>query len=306
MAPACARLAAVYHQLAPPPQPTAAPAAGGGALALVSRNLQPSDLMFGGAPIGGVPFEQAEATVHACLRAGIRHYDSAPLYSESEDKLGAALLSASEDTIGAPCSFANGQLVVDGEPVYIYTKTGRLIRHRIESDAEGADELAWRPAGPAHGPTMAQWPEPGAPRMVTDDFSANGAFLSFAESRQRLGGGLAIDTLRIHDADTVGGPGTSQATGALDQALLPQGMLAGLRALRKDGQIQKVSLGMNSHRQHRAPHSEDGLWTPEVITDFIEAAPKGTFDSALLAYVSHRYLGRSDVMCISPLLPRRR
>ena len=56
---------------------------------------------------------QAEATVHACLRAGIRHYDSAPLYSESEDKLGAALLSASEDTIGAPCSFANGQLVVD-------------------------------------------------------------------------------------------------------------------------------------------------------------------------------------------------
>ena len=229
MAPACARLAALHRQLAPPPQPTtptaAAPTAGGGALALVSRTLQPSDLMFGGAPIGGVPSEQAEATVHACLRAGIRHYDSAPLYSESEDKLGAALLSASEDTIGAPCSFANGQLVVDGEPVYIYTKTGRLIRHRIETDD---DELAWRPAGPAHGPTMAQWPAPGAaPRMVTDDFSANGAFLSFAESRQRLGGGLAIDTLRIHDADTVGGPGASQATGALDQALLPQGMLAG-------------------------------------------------------------------------------
>ena len=66
------------------------------------------------------------------------------------------------------------------------------------------------------------------------------------------------------------------------------GQLPNLRALRKDGQIQKVSLGMNSHRQHRAPHSEDGLWTPEVITDFIEAAPPGTFDSALLAYVSHR------------------
>ena len=166
MAPACARLAAVHRHLAPPPQPntlTAAPTAGGGALALVSRTLQPSDLMFGGAPIGGVPSEQAEATVHACLRAGIRHYDSAPLYSESEDKLGAALLSASEDTIGAPCSFANGQLVVDGEPVYIYTKTGRLIRHRIETDD---DELAWRPAGPAHGPrrpwTRARAP-PGAP-----------------------------------------------------------------------------------------------------------------------------------------------
>ena len=59
-----------------------------------------------------------------------------------------------------------------------------------------------------------------------------------------------------------------------------------LRALRKDGQIQKVSLGMNSHRQHNAPHRD--AWTPEVITDFIEAAPPCTFDSALLAYVSHR------------------
>jgi len=118
----------------------------------------------------------------------------------------------------------------------------------------------------------------GGPRSVTDDYSANGAFLSYFESRQRLGLGLAIDTLRIHDADTNGGPGTAQATGSLDQALLPEGMLAGLVALRDDGEIAHVSLGMN------CVNLKGGDWNASVITDFILAAPPGTFDSALLAY----------------------
>ena len=107
---------------------------------------------------------------------------------------------------------------------------------------------------------------------------------------QRLGGSLQIDKLRIHDADTVGGPGVAQATGALDQALLPQGMLAGLAALKHDGVIQNVSLGMNAHRQHRTVVHGESSWTPEVITDFIAAAPRGTFDSALLAYGTFQQL----------------
>ena len=47
----------------------------------------------------------------------------------------------------------------------------------------------------------------------------------------------------------------------LDQALLPAGMLAGLRAMRADGTIENVSLGMNAHRKHM------GRWQPSVITD---------------------------------------
>ena len=69
----------------------------------------------------------------------------------------------------------------------------------------------------------------------------------------------------------MGGPGATQATGALDQALQPQGMLAGLRALREGGEIVNVSLGMNAHTAH-VRHA-GGTWTHEVITDFIEAAP---------------------------------
>ena len=245
-------------------------------LALACRRLTPADIMFGGAPINGVSEAEAIATVHACLKAGIRHFDSAPLYGTSEDKLGAALRSANVASCGAEVTFEGDTgMRVGGEAVYIYTKTGRLIRERV-SDA-GPHGLAWRPAGSSH-----QWPREN--RMVTDDFSANGAFLSHTESLQRLGGSLRIDTLRIHDADTVGGLGATQATGALDQALLPQGMLAGLVALKHDGAIKNVSLGMNAHRQHRTVAHGESSWTAEVITDFIAAADPGTFDSALLAY----------------------
>lgn len=248
-------------------------------LALASRGLTPPDIMFGGAPINGVSQDEAIATVHACLKAGIRHFDSAPLYGTSEDKLGAALRSATAATCGGQVRFAGDTgIEVGGEAVYIYTKTGRLIRERL-SDATGSG-LAWRPAAVAQ-----PWPQPeNGNRIVTDDFSANGAFLSHAESLQRLGGSLQIDTLRIHDADTVGGSGVTQATGALDQALLPEGMLAGLAALRRDGVIRNVSLGMNAHGQHRTVEHGPSSWTPDVITDFINAAPEGTFDSALLAY----------------------
>ena len=74
------------------------------------------------------------------------------------------------------------------------------------------------------------------------------------------------------------------SSGAIDQALDPQGMLAGLRALRNDGLIRRVSLGMNAHRGPRASLKGKGSWSPSVITDLIDAAPAGTIDSALLAY----------------------
>ena len=44
------------------------------------------------------------------------------------------------------------------------------------------------------------------------------------------------------------------------------------------GKIAHVSLGMNAHPDIGLGGSG---WTPSVITDFIRAAPVGTFDSAL-------------------------
>eukprot|EP01043_Picozoa_sp_COSAG02_P024755 COSAG02_NODE_1365_length_13037_cov_4.315659_1_plen_616_part_00 len=257
------------------------------------RGLGVRDLCLGGGLSSvvaqDVPLEESTAIIHACLRHGIRDYDTAPLYGQgqSEQKLGVALLSATEETVGLPVELKRGAgglvMTVGGERVAIHTKTGRLVRHQQvpPTPAQADGELAWRPAELGGR----QWPQRLGPTatdaVVTNDYTANGAFLSFSESRERLGADLEIHSLRIHDADSNGGPGVAQATGSLDLALSPEGMLAGLRALRRDGMITEVSLGMNAHLGLQNP---TGGWTPSVIIDFIRAAPPGTFDTALLAY----------------------
>lgn len=189
----------------------------------------------------------------------------------AEDKLGAALMTATSATCGgAAVEHLSDRILVDGTEVHVITKTGRLVRQRTN------DGLGWRPQ-PGGGIV------PKAERAIADDFSANGAFVSYSESMERLGV-PAIDTLRMHDADSCGGPGAVFFSGAIDQALDPQGMLAGMRALRDDGLIKRVSLGMNAHRGHRDSLKGKGTWSPSVITDIIDAAPTGTIDSALLAY----------------------
>ena len=205
------------YRHAPPCSPsspvatTTAVAADGAAvccLTLRPQQLSPSSLMLGGGMSSIVSVSDAEAAdiVHACLRAGIRDYDNAPLYGSgvSEEKLGKALLSATAESCGAEVSLdaATRELVVGGTPVRLYTKTGRLVRQLQEPPASPG-ELQWRPSI-AEAETSSSMPQHN--RVITNDYSANGAFLSFSESQHRLGGGrLAIDTLRIHDADSNGG-----------------------------------------------------------------------------------------------------
>jgi aryl-alcohol dehydrogenase-like predicted oxidoreductase len=174
---------------------------------------------------------------------------------------------------GAAVQHLDDKIVVGGTEVHVITKVGRLVRQRADADD---DALGWRPV--AAGGIV-----PKELRAIADDFSASGAFISHAESMLRLGV-PAIDTLRMHDADSCGGPGAVFFSGAIDQALDPQGMLAGLTALRDDGTIQSISLGMNAHMGHRDSLQGKGTWSPSVITDILDAAPEGTIDSALLAY----------------------
>lgn len=189
----------------------------------------------------------------------------------AEDKLGRALMTATSGTCGgAVVEHLSDRILVNGTEVHVITKTGRLIRRRTD------DTLGWRPL--SSGGIV-----PKGERTIADDFSANGAFVSYAESMERLGV-PAIDTLRMHDADSCGGPGAVFFSGAIDQALDPQGMLAGLRALRDDGAIKRISLGMNAHRGHRDSLEGKGTWSPSVITDLIDAAPTDTIDTVLLAY----------------------
>ena len=94
--------------------------------------------------IVAVDVKTSTAIVHACLRAGIRDFDSAPLYGqgESEQKLGKALLAATEDTAGGPVNFTAGRggltMTVGGERVAI-----RVVRQLGQGGshlAEGAGE----------------------------------------------------------------------------------------------------------------------------------------------------------------------
>ena len=128
-------------------------------------------LGFGGAPIGnlfrGVPEEQAEAAVWAAWDAGIRYFDTAPLYGHglSESRLGRVLR-------GRP----RGEFVLS-------TKVGRVLL----PPAAGAD------------PSPSVFVEAGAfaPRF---DFSRDGVLRSLESSLERLGLDR-IDVVLVHDPD---------------------------------------------------------------------------------------------------------
>jgi len=172
----------------------AAASSGGAELALSpGRTITTEDIIHGAqfaAPgdVFGYRTNQdvASATVHAVLRAGIRDFDTAPLYTDSEDKLGHALLTASPSNTGQSVVYLRDRMIVGGKEVRIYTKTGRLVRRRIKDAPEG--DLGWRPAevvkvteDGAHGPRRVgpvtvekTLPIPKNQRGIADDFSANG------------------------------------------------------------------------------------------------------------------------------------
>ena len=91
-----ARLRAVLWHTQPrfDPRPTPSPSAGVGDLRLTAGRtlVVGEDIMIGCAPIDAK--SAATPTVHALLRAGVKHFDTAPLYGGSEQCLGDALATA--------------------------------------------------------------------------------------------------------------------------------------------------------------------------------------------------------------------
>ncbi len=130
-------------------------------------------LGMGMAPLGGLyePVSEAtaQATVDAAWGAGIRFFDTAPLYGagRSERRAGAALASR------------------ERADFTLATKVGRLL---VPDSAD--------PAAPAD-PGM--WAEP-TPEVPVFDFTADGVRRSYAESLARLGLARA-DVLHLHDPD---------------------------------------------------------------------------------------------------------
>lgn len=169
-----------------------------------------------------IPRSQAVATVLTALQQGIRQLDTAPLYGSglSEEYIGDALLEAGlAATVG----------------LKLWTKVGVVIRRanrRLLLDPP----LALGFAGE---------------RATFRDYSFGMAQRGLQESliRLRL---PKVTGLRVHgpnrqDRVTVGGKlFEPMAVDGTEQALATDGILAGLSALRAEGTIEEVSLGLNA------------------------------------------------------------
>ena len=143
--------------------------------------LRVSRLGLGCAPLGNlftpISVAQAVATVDAAWAAGIRWFDTAPLYGHglSEARLGAALRNRPRDEF------------------VIATKTGRLLVPGHDAETIFAEVPPVRPVF---------------------DFSYDGTLRAFDESLQRLGLDR-VDVVHVHDPDDHEEAATSGALRAL-------------------------------------------------------------------------------------------
>lgn len=209
-------------------------------------------IIFGGAWFGIGPTgrhdplseEEMDATVAATLAAGIREFDTAPWYGAGtgEERLGRSLKRLPPEVL---------------KDLQVTTKVGRLL-----SEPDGTT------CGPGYDqPGRAAVTE----RLVRNDYTAAGAERSVKESLARLGLD-SVWALRVHDPCD-----NSTYDGITDEvAIAAAGACVALRALRDQGVIRHVGLGMNCNKD-----SHQG--SPDNIIRFIRSAEPGTFDSALLA-----------------------
>jgi D-threo-aldose 1-dehydrogenase len=167
---------------------------------------------FGGAPLGNLfqALSEAEslATVRACYDAGIRYFDTAPLYGYGlgEHRLGEALRGRDRDTFA------------------LSTKIGRLLR---PGDPRTLD----------HGPF-----KDALPFAEVYDYSYDGVMRSVEDSLQRLGM-HRIDILLAHDLDVW----THRSESARQQRV-GEFMAGGYQAmvrLREQGAVRAIGAGLN-------------------------------------------------------------
>jgi D-threo-aldose 1-dehydrogenase len=167
-------------------------------------------LGFGGAPLGNLfrPIPEAVAvdTVCAAWAAGVRYFDTAPLYGHglSEQRLGAALRGQPRDAF------------------VLSTKVGR--------------RLVPRPAEPAPGDAYVHTP----PLVPVFDYTAASARDSLAASLERLGLSR-VDVVLIHDI----GPVTHGADDAARYRDAMDGAYRVLHDLRAAGTVGAIGVGVN-------------------------------------------------------------
>lgn len=180
--------------------------------------VEVSQIGFGGAPHGNMyeafPDEQAWAAIRACRDAGIRLFDTAPLYGFglSEHRVGEALRG------------------VDRDDYVLSTKVGRLL------EPVPPDEVDRR-----------QFKTP-MPFRIAYDYGHDGLMRSFEDSLQRIGT-HRIDILLVHDLD-VWTHGSEDARRARLEEFMAGGYRA-MRRLRDEGVVRAIGAGVNEARACR-------------------------------------------------------
>lgn len=177
-----------------------------------TTDIEVTELSFGGAPLGAVGDRitdaEAAAIMHRARDGGIRYFDTAPLYGHG----------LSEKRVGRVL----GQLPRDD--FVLSTKVGRLL---VPAD-EGERFAGMRDA------------EPVAFRF---DYSFDGVRRSLEASLERLGLDR-VDILLCHDID-IWTHGDAQP-GVFEAA--KNGALPALQALREQGVVRAIGLGVNEWR----------------------------------------------------------
>jgi D-threo-aldose 1-dehydrogenase len=178
--------------------------------ALGRTALRVSCLGFGGAPLGNLFSELAETdaadAVATAYRAGIRFFDTAPLYGHglSEHRIGAALRRMPRDSY------------------VLATKIGRLLHPEPQADGGLYRNIL--------------------PFRTAYDYSYDGVMRSVEDSLQRLG--LArIDVLHIHDVD-IWTHGSAAARDQRFAEVMAGGYRALLR-LRDEKTVGAIGVGVN-------------------------------------------------------------
>ncbi|MEK0083586.1 aldo/keto reductase [Benzoatithermus flavus] len=167
---------------------------------------------FGGAPLGNMyqefSDEQARATVRAAYDAGMRLFDTAPLYG----------FGLSEHRIGEALRW------LDRDSYVLSTKVGRLLKPKDPKEVEGG---LFEKILPFEG---------------VYDYGYDGVMRSVEDSLQRLGL-HRIDILLIHDVD-VWTHGSEEARLERFREVMAGGYRAMLR-LREEGVVRAIGAGIN-------------------------------------------------------------
>jgi D-threo-aldose 1-dehydrogenase len=234
-----------------------------GRVAIGATGLYTSRLSMGTAPLGGlftpVRDDEAAAVVDAAWDAGVRLFDTAPLYGlgSAEERLGRALRSRPRDEF------------------VIATKVGRLLREHPSPDAdEDGSVVHLFPGAPARTPVF--------------DYSRDGVRRSLEESLERLGLDR-VDIVHIHDADTHEQQALAEAFPALAE-LRAEGVIGAIGA----GMNQTAMLARFARRADFDVFLLAGRYTlldqsaldelfPACLEQHVAIIAGGVFNSGILA-----------------------